>query len=258
MSTTAATRTQATSATRSVSLATAVYTGPYNVLGQKHGMGEMVWSNGDCYRGEFVADQRQGQGTLTFASRSSHMDDGGEYVGQWHHNQMHGDGTRRYPNGDVYNGSFQHNERHGQGRFYYSNGDMFWGEWRHNQMHGIGRYYYASGQRFEGMFVASKRNGKGKLQKTDGTIDIHQYINDERVGQGVRWSADRSKAWRIWMPAGRGTGQIGNVCVMEKQRISVAEAVSLNYEIDQAVASATADLAVPAPPHENGPPQEIL
>jgi hypothetical protein len=212
---------------------TAVYEGPYNEYGEKHGPGEMVWSNADVYKGSFVRDAREGQGTLTFAQ------DGGEYVGDWLNNQMHGSGTRRYPNGDVYTGEYDTGKRQGEGRFYYANGDMYWGRWEKNQMHGDGRYYYASGQRFEGLFLFSKRNGKGKLQRTDGTLDIFQYLNDQRVGQGVRWSADRTKAWRLWQPSTARTGQSGHggVSALEKKTITVAEAVSLVYEIEQAAAS---------------------
>jgi hypothetical protein len=84
----------------------AVYQGPYNASGQKHGQGEMIWWNGDVYQGNFSNDERQGHGTLYFAASSSSTefasDDGGEYVGEWLQDQMHGSGTRRYPNGNVY------------------------------------------------------------------------------------------------------------------------------------------------------------
>ena len=216
---------------------TAVYHGPYNDYGQRHGEGEMIWSNGDTYRGSFVNDLREGQGTLSFAPPPNSVhEDGGEYVGDWLQDEMHGTGTRRYPNGDVYMGDYVKGMRQGQGRFYYANGDLYWGSWKSNQMQGPGRYYYASGQRFEGVFLHGKRSGKGKLQKTDGTLEIFQYINDQRVGQGVRWSADRSKAWRLWMPSNGGrTGQSSkNVITLEKQKMTVAEAVSLVYDIEKA------------------------
>ena len=195
----------------------AVYHGPYNARGEKHGQGEMIWSNGDVYRGMFVHDQRHGPGTLTFQA-------GGEYVGEWSHNTMHGTGTRRFANGDVYMGAYVEGHRTGEGRFYYANGDLYVGMWRDNHMHGPGRYYYASGQRFEGTMQYSKRVGKGKLQKSDGTVEIFLYVNDARVGQGVRWNAARTKAWRLWKPHK----------TYERKRISAAEAVSLVYEMDVA------------------------
>ena len=197
----------------------------------------MIWNNGDVFQGNFVCGQRQGNGTLHFASPSPKVADGGEYVGEWYQDEMHGKGTRRYPNGDVYMGDYIKSVREGQGRFYYANGDLYWGSWEANQMHGHGRYYYATGQRFEGDFIRGKRNGKGKLQRTDGTVEIFQYVNDQRVGQGVRWSADRSMAWRLWTPRNRhvqSQSKQNNTPTMEKHRLTAAEAVSLVYEIEQA------------------------
>jgi hypothetical protein len=62
-------------------------------------------------------------------------------------------------------------------------------------IHGFGRYYYNNGHGFEGMFRDGKRNGRGKYQLTDGRVEIYRYHNDSRVGSGVRWSANRKKAW---------------------------------------------------------------
>jgi hypothetical protein len=223
--------------TGAIPVGTAVYEGPYNDYGEKHGQGDMFWSNGDVFQESFVNNVREGHGTLTFGPSGVNKTDGGEHVGDWRNNHMHGSGTRRYPNGDVFMGQYEYGKRHGDGRFYYANGDLYWGNWCNNQMHREGRYYYLSGQRFEGIFISSKRNGKGKLQWTDGTFDVFQYINDQRVGQGVRWSADRSKAWRLWTPMTGRTGQSACGSLPEKRSISIAEAVSLVYEIEQAAAS---------------------
>jgi hypothetical protein len=102
---------------------TAQYKGPYNDYGERHGEGDMTWSNGDVYQGSFFNGVRHGTGTLSFGG------DGGEYVGTWECNHIHGSGTRRFPNGDVYVGSYVDGKRSGDGRFYYSNGDMYTGAW---------------------------------------------------------------------------------------------------------------------------------
>jgi hypothetical protein len=47
------------------------------------------------------------------------------------------------------------------------------------------------------MFRDGKRNGRGKYQLLDGRVEIYRYHNDARVGNGVRWSANRKKVWLI-------------------------------------------------------------
>ena len=44
----------------------ATYRGSYNNYGERHGQGELVWSNGDKFKGKFVNGKREGQGTLEF------------------------------------------------------------------------------------------------------------------------------------------------------------------------------------------------
>jgi hypothetical protein len=44
-----------------------IYIGDYNVYGQRHGPGEMIWGNGDRYVGNFFNGNRDGKGTLWFA-----------------------------------------------------------------------------------------------------------------------------------------------------------------------------------------------
>ena len=44
----------------------ATYKGSFNNNGKRHGQGELEWSNGDLYKGSFVAGVREGHGTLFF------------------------------------------------------------------------------------------------------------------------------------------------------------------------------------------------
>jgi hypothetical protein len=192
----------------------ALYEGSFNVYGERDGAGKMTWDNGDVYTGEFFNGNRHGHGTLAFC-------DGSEYVGEWECNVQHGVGTRRWANGDCYTGQYTNGKRTGEGRFYFTNGDMYIGMWINGVMEGAGRYYYASGQRFEGIFRHGKRQGKGKLQRTDGSLDIGVYCNDVRIGIGVRWSADRTLAWKMC------DGLV-------KKKITIPEAVALDYDIDAA------------------------
>lgn len=171
-------------------LASCTYKGDYNVMGKRHGDGELTWDNGDRYVGRFRDGYIDGRGTIYFR-------DGTEYSGQWRNNRFHGDGTRRFKNGNVYNGNYVDGKRQGQGKCYFANGDMYSGDWKDDTIHGFGRYYYNNGHSFEGMFRNGKRNGRGKYQLTDGRIEIYRYVNDNRAGDGVRWSSNRKKAWKM-------------------------------------------------------------
>ena len=214
---------------------TVFYTGTYNARGEKQGLGQMIWSNGDVYEGSFVCDARHGHGKLTFASTRPHRrPDNGEYVGDWSDNKMHGRGHRRYSSGDFYAGEYRYGERHGRGCFCYANGDLYDGSFFHNEIHGPGQYCYAKGQCFQGFFRNGKREGKGRLHRTDGTMEIFQYINDQRVGQGVLWSADRRQAWRLWAPTG-----VKPNSGLQKESISIADALSRVQEIENVSDSAT-------------------
>ena len=51
-----------------------------------------------------------------------HISLGTEYAGQWEKNKFHGNGTRRFKNGNVYNGNYVNGRRHGQGKCHFSNG----------------------------------------------------------------------------------------------------------------------------------------
>ena len=55
---------QSTSTTTSTESDDFVYEGEYNLYGQRHGPGEIIWSDGDRYVGNFFNGTRDGVGTL--------------------------------------------------------------------------------------------------------------------------------------------------------------------------------------------------
>jgi len=50
-----------------------VYIGDFNSQGERHGPGELLWSNGDKYVGNFVEGLRDGQGTLYFKDGTTYL-----------------------------------------------------------------------------------------------------------------------------------------------------------------------------------------
>jgi hypothetical protein len=175
----------------------ALYNGPVNKLGEAEGQGQLSWSNGDRYVGAFFNGKQHGQGVL-------HFHNGAEYSGSWECGSMHGQGTHRLHNGDIFTGNFSNGQRTGQGTMTFANGDKYVGSWKDGRMDGLGRYYYVNGQCFEGSFLNGKRHGQGKHQFADGSVLVHKYVNDDRVGEGVLWSADRQRVWRMIGSARKG------------------------------------------------------
>ncbi len=192
------------------------YEGDMNAYGQPHGGGDMIFANGDRYYGQFLNGKLHGKGTMLFVNgtygnsncacvqqtikpssdRQHSIHAGSTYVGSWECGYMHGSGTFHFQNGDVYEGEYQNSKRCGHGRMEFINGDLYVGSWQGGQMHGLGKYLYHNHHKFEGTFAMGARHGKGKYQYPDGEIIIHKYVRDQRMGEGVQFSADRKQVWR--------------------------------------------------------------
>lgn len=134
------------------------------------------------YEGDLNDDgQRHGVGILT-------CDNGNSYEGDWNKDKRDGRGIARYSSGDVYDGEWTRGKRQGHGIMYIAAGDTYIGGWNNGLKHAAGTYHWA-----------------------DGDVDVSLYQSDKRVGEGVRWNADRSRAFRLI----RG---------MKKEEISMDEA----------------------------------
>lgn len=64
------------------------------------------------------------------------------YEGQYVNNQRHGQGTFWYPDGSVYDGDWTKGQRNGYGVYIYANGDKYLGMWKEDRRHGQGEYIY--------------------------------------------------------------------------------------------------------------------
>jgi hypothetical protein len=65
----------------------------------RSGLGQMRWSNGDVYQGEFNINYMDGRGIYTFK-------DGRKYIGEFEADDPHGQGTVTWPDGTSFTGSF--------------------------------------------------------------------------------------------------------------------------------------------------------
>ena len=141
--------------------------GERNAAGEREGRGTMVLASGSMYEGQWLANKQHGQGKYTFST-------GNVYEGGWVEGKKQGHGKYSFSYGDLYEGEYVKDKRHGRGKMTYDVGGSYDGEWADDKMHGRGTYTYA-----------------------DGAVDVGCYEAGADVGQGVRWSADRAKAWNM-------------------------------------------------------------
>lgn len=80
---------------------------------------------------------RNGSGEMKYSN-------GGVYYGQWKEDYRHGKGKMKYLNGDVYDGQWEEDYRHGIGEMKYSNGNVYYGKWEKNNRD-IGRMTFLGG-----------------------------------------------------------------------------------------------------------------
>ena len=97
-----------------------------------------------------------------------------------------------------YKGEFNEDgQRHGYGIYTSRNGNQYRGEWHNNKREGLGVVKVGNGDAFEGQFEGNLKNGVGVYHYKDGECDLSRYENDQRVGQSLRWSADRQQAFLL-------------------------------------------------------------
>ena len=129
---------------------------------------EIIFANGDSYKGDSENGVLQGQGIFIWA-------DGKKYIGEFREGRLHGQGKLNWPEGDEYVGDFEEGQLQGYGRYTFKAGDEYVGEWN-----------------------ANKRNGYGTVTLRTGDIYIGQFKNDRNHGQGIGVTADGKKFEGIW------------------------------------------------------------
>ena len=91
----------------------------------------------EVYMGEFLNDEKNGQGTYTWA-------DSEKFVGVWRNNQPRM-GTKYYPGGSKYVGEFKDWNRDGQGTYAFEDGKKYIGQFKKGNYHGYGTLYNSDG-----------------------------------------------------------------------------------------------------------------
>ena len=66
-----------------------------------HGLGKMIYKNGDIYEGEYLNGEQHGEGKIIFKCPETSFQ---QYDGFWKSGKYHGKGKYQFSNGDVYIG----------------------------------------------------------------------------------------------------------------------------------------------------------
>lgn len=189
------------------------YSGELNHLGRPNGRGIMAFNDGSIYEGDWNNSVMCGQGTCTFSDGVT------EYSGEWKNGSPDGKGCFLYSNGDRYDGFWENGLMEGLGVYVYHNSEVYDGRWKRNKPHGHGRFIYRNGNIYEGQWLNGKRDGNGILKQKNGDEFAGEYIDDKKEGlgvyrrtngeidigvysdylhsEGVRFSEDRKKGWRL-------------------------------------------------------------
>ncbi len=151
---------------------------------------------GYYYEGEWLNNKRHGVGTVIWP-------DGNKYVGEQKNGQLHGFGTyfslaENKFKGDKYTGEYQNGKRHGKGTYLHANGNKYIGEYRNGKPNGLGTYYYLANDKFKGFvhsgqYLNGKRHGNGTFKYPNGDKYEGNYRNDKREGKGTYFHSNGNK-----------------------------------------------------------------
>ena len=128
---------------------TAKYEGDFR-LGQKHGMGQMVYPDGAVYNGSWIDDKRSGEGSYTYAN-------GDVFSGSWNNDQKDGSGSYYYAaNKSQLVGEWKDN-KFVNGKWVHSDNTSYHSQWNNNVPQGDGVFYFSkSGNQLDGTYVEEK------------------------------------------------------------------------------------------------------
>eukprot|EP00164_Ancoracysta_twista_P004336 GFYU01005842.1.p1 GENE.GFYU01005842.1~~GFYU01005842.1.p1 ORF type:complete len:332 (-),score=81.78 GFYU01005842.1:292-1287(-) len=158
----------------------------------RHGHGQVFYSNGDMYYGEFSHGRKDGDGTYVWSN-------GTRYDGDWVAGKRHGKGVLTFMDGSLAEGQFRDNKMNGQGSYVYKNGDSYTGPFKDNKKHGVAVYTYKNGAKLQGEFVEGVLTGKvnwllGRLGSYEG-----HFHHSKPIGRGVyNLTTPRLRQYGAW------------------------------------------------------------
>jgi regulator of replication initiation timing len=106
-------------------------------------------------------------------------------------------GAKRRKNQKYQGDLSEDGQRHGYGIYKSKNGNEYRGEWHNNKREGLGVVKIGNGDVFEGQFLNNMKNGIGVYHYIDGECDLSRYEDDRRIGESLRYTKDRKKAYLL-------------------------------------------------------------
>ena len=153
-----------------------VYTG-YLERGTPDGYGELIYTDGDRYKGDFDGGNPHGKGKYTWV-------DGATYDGDWVDGKRTGNGTYTWANGNRFVGKWINGIRTGEGTLTFADGTVYKGNWENDTYNGKGKMTWADGSYYEGDYKDGDRHGKGTYTFADGSVYVGDWVNGDREGMG--------------------------------------------------------------------------
>jgi len=175
------------------------------IKGKIGNKGNLYFSNGDIYEGEWKNQYREGEGIITFAN-------GEFYSGDFVKGKFEGFGTLKMNNGDQYAGNWQQDQMHGKGTYYYDNGDRYVGDFVMGMIEGFGKLFYENGARYEGEWSKNKKNGKGIFVKSSGEKIVGEWSLGKILSSANPTNQIGKTKTETRQPAQSNTSQINRNC----------------------------------------------
>lgn len=171
-----------------------VFCGEYNGGARRGASSRMDFASGDSYHGAFgvsnyfcsvpLGTNRYAEGVLHGAGEIL-FTDGARYVGEFEEGRISGRGEYRSASGDVIAGTFRNGRLHGEGSVAtVANGHSYCGNFRAGVYHGVGKLTTPRSV-YSGPFNNGFKSGRGMEEYVDGTRYEGFYALDERHGHGV-------------------------------------------------------------------------
>lgn len=136
----------------------------------------MLFANGEIYKGNFKANQREATGLCKFPN-------GCIYRGAWKEDRPHGLGFLFTPRNEIIEGRFEDwKVADGQVKILFSNGEFYEGNMKNNMRNSNGEHHYLNGDIYNGDWQNDKRVGFNKITQNDGTKIQCMFIEDKADG----------------------------------------------------------------------------